>query len=404
MNTPLISVIVPVFNTEPYLRKCLDSVTTQTYENIEIICIDDGSTDNSPAILAEYAARDSRIVIHTQPNAGLSAARNAGLRMARGEWITGLDSDDWIEPDAYEYFYNNNLDETTKLVVMGFDAVNGDTGKRIWKDSLPGSGLEPVTPRIIEKTGAYFWNKFWHRSLFLEGKVKFPEGLWFEDVVIWHKIAPYQSHILFLPEVKYHYARYSGGNSIICKTKERDERNNSLILVSEQVLNYRKEYPLPKVIKETDSWMLEHYYNTYINLYNWDNQEWVWQKYRALVNQHDMLKKICTSPKLALWYALPPCAVDALNKTYIRKDELKNRMSDFTDMCSSQFEKEKNLIINGNKLMFLYRKTQLKCFFSWGKRKLKYKLRLKKMREFVREYRRIKKHLWQHMLQQIKNC
>lgn len=402
MNTPLISVIVPVFNTEPYLRKCLDSLLNQTFTDFEILCIDDGSTDNSPAILAEYAEKDTRVVIHRQANAGLSAARNTGLRIARGKWITGLDSDDWIEPDTYEYFFNNNLAESTKLVVMGFDAVDGDTGKRIWKDSLPGNGLEPVTPRIIEKTGAYFWNKFWHRSLFLEGKVKFPEGLWFEDVVIWHKIAPYQSQILFLPEVKYHYARYSGGNSIICKTKERDERNNSLILVSEQVLNYRKEYPLPESVKETDFWMLGHYYNTYIKLYNSNNQEWVWQKYRSLVNQYDMLKNICISPKHALWYALPPCAVDALNKTYLRKDELKNKLADFVDTGYTQ--SEKNLIINGSKLMHLYRKTQLKCFFSWGKRKQKYKIRLKKMREFVREYRRIKKHSWQYMLQQIKNC
>lgn len=102
MNTPKISVIIPVFNVEKYLRQCLDSVVEQTFSDIEIICINDGSTDGSPKILQEYAARDPRTRMINQINKGLSAARNAGLKIARAEYIFFIDSDDWIEPNTLE--------------------------------------------------------------------------------------------------------------------------------------------------------------------------------------------------------------------------------------------------------------------------------------------------------------
>ena len=96
------SIIIPVYNVEPYLRECLDSVLAQTFPDWEAVCVDDGSTDGSAAILADYAARDSRIRIVTQPNGGLSAARNTGLDYARGDYILFLDSDDWLGHKALE--------------------------------------------------------------------------------------------------------------------------------------------------------------------------------------------------------------------------------------------------------------------------------------------------------------
>ena len=100
-----VSLIVPVFNTEKYLRKCLDSLVSQTLRDIEIVCINDGSTDSSPMILAEYAKRDARIRVVSQPNSGLSAARNAGLREVSGEYLLFMDSDDWLEATAAERLY-----------------------------------------------------------------------------------------------------------------------------------------------------------------------------------------------------------------------------------------------------------------------------------------------------------
>ena len=102
---PLISVIIPVYNVEKYLRECLDSVLAQTYKNLEIILIDDGSPDNCGKICDEYAQKDNRIKVIHQVNQGVSAARNAGLKVATGEYIAFVDSDDFIKPDMYEYLY-----------------------------------------------------------------------------------------------------------------------------------------------------------------------------------------------------------------------------------------------------------------------------------------------------------
>ncbi|AQP45765.1 glycosyltransferase family 2 protein [Tessaracoccus flavus] len=97
MNTPAISVIVPVYNVAPYLTQCLDSVLAQTFGDFELLLVDDGSTDGSSALCDAYAARDDRVRVVHQPNAGLSAARNAGLKLALGEFITFLDGDDWFD-------------------------------------------------------------------------------------------------------------------------------------------------------------------------------------------------------------------------------------------------------------------------------------------------------------------
>ena len=100
---PLVSIIIPVYNVERYLRKCLDSICGQTHRNLEILCVNDGSTDGSAAILEEYAARDKRIKIFSQKNAGQGAARNLALNHATGEWVTGVDADDFLAIDAIEY-------------------------------------------------------------------------------------------------------------------------------------------------------------------------------------------------------------------------------------------------------------------------------------------------------------
>ena len=112
--TPLISVIIPVYNVEKYLRECLDSVINQTYKNLEIICVNDCSTDSSPEILEEYAKKDRRIIIKKNPkNIGLGLTRNEGIKIASGEYIHCLDSDDWLELDAYEIlvkYLDNDVD------------------------------------------------------------------------------------------------------------------------------------------------------------------------------------------------------------------------------------------------------------------------------------------------------
>ena len=123
MENKMLSIIVPVYNVEPYLRKCLDSIVNQTYRDLEILVIDDGSTDGSGKICDEYK-RDERVKVFHMKNRGLSCARNLGLDEAQGEWIGFVDSDDWIEPDMYECHWKP---EQMLLIV---DTIKNSMGKQ----------------------------------------------------------------------------------------------------------------------------------------------------------------------------------------------------------------------------------------------------------------------------------
>lgn len=127
--TVSVSVIIPVYNAAPYLRQCLDSVVRQTLRDIEILCVDDGSTDGSPAILREYEARDSRIRVLTQPNLNAGAARNRGLDEARGDYLSFLDADDFFEPDMLEKAYARAKDLNAEILVFRCDNYHDDEGR-----------------------------------------------------------------------------------------------------------------------------------------------------------------------------------------------------------------------------------------------------------------------------------
>lgn len=116
----MISIVIPVYNSEQYLRQCVDSVLAQTYKNLDVILVDDGSTDSSPAICDEYAARDVRVRVIHQENGGIGAARNAGIKIAKGTYIGFVDSDDWIDPLMYEYMYEKITRTQSDIAICGY--------------------------------------------------------------------------------------------------------------------------------------------------------------------------------------------------------------------------------------------------------------------------------------------
>ena len=150
---PKVSVIIPVYNVEAYLRKCLDSVVNQTLKDIEIICVDDGSTDGSAAILEEYAAKDVRIKIIKQENAGVNVARKEGLKLATGEWITFCDADDWIEPDAIEKMVAAAQREDADCVCCGMlrDWRNGTSVFRPFDEMGPSDTYNAVVNKLFKR-------------------------------------------------------------------------------------------------------------------------------------------------------------------------------------------------------------------------------------------------------------
>ena len=177
---PKISVIIPVYNVEKYLRECLTSVVNQTFKDIEIICINDGSTDSSPAILEEFAQKDIRIKIINQENQGMSCARNAGLEIATGEYISFVDSDDYISTELYA-----DMQKHLPIELICFNAKVFPMSAKF--ESLQEyinckfEGEQPITEKLIPKVNVHLWNKLFKTSIIKENNIKFPEGLYFED-------------------------------------------------------------------------------------------------------------------------------------------------------------------------------------------------------------------------------
>lgn len=182
--SPLISVIIPIYYVEKYLARCLDSVIHQSYTNLEIILVNDGTPDGSVAIAEAYQEKDKRIKLIHQENAGLSEARNTGIAAATGDYIAFLDSDDWLELDAYEYLLQLLVDHDADISIGGIRRT-----ERVVTETSNESQVELLTQKEYAKRyfkiGSqeihyYVWNKLYRRDV-VTG-VKQPKGLYAEDV------------------------------------------------------------------------------------------------------------------------------------------------------------------------------------------------------------------------------
>lgn len=205
-----VSIIVPVYNVEKYLARCLDSITSQTFPDIEIVCINDGSTDRSADILKHYAKFDKRIAIITKPNGGLSSARNAGLEVVTGKYIMFVDSDDWIFPEAVEKLYDNAEKNNSDMVL--FDYMTGDVmpKKKIAIDVLRNDyvnnpfNFASMNPLLLKEFPVSACFRF-YRSDLIKNKIPFVEGLIYEDVPFMFEVFATAKRITHLPEALYFY-------------------------------------------------------------------------------------------------------------------------------------------------------------------------------------------------------
>ena len=240
----LISVIVPVYNVEAFLPRCVDSILAQTYENLEIILVDDGSPDGCGTICDGYAAKDNRVKVIHKENGGLSSARNTGLESAAGEYITFVDSDDWIEPDAYAHLLEVMDRYQVKLVCGGNFDVDGATGKKTL-------GLCPKKEEVLsseEFVGRMFlWqgfdssacDKIYHRSL-LE-TFRYPEGRVCEDVAITYKIVLSTDRAALSDRPFYNYY-HRPGSITISTAAEISDKTFHFSQHTEQIYGYIREH------------------------------------------------------------------------------------------------------------------------------------------------------------------
>ncbi|MDT9331574.1 glycosyltransferase family 2 protein [Clostridium perfringens] len=180
MNKIKVSILIPVYNTEKYLRKCLDSVINQTLKEIEIIITNDGSTDNSEVIVKEFIELDNRIIYSKQENSGLGATRNKGLELASGEYIAFLDSDDWVDNDFYEVLYEEAKKDNYDLVVSTY--LNEFKDKTILNENKSHDRISYLRNILSGNEPGFSWNKLYKRELIKNHNLKFPLRGYFENV------------------------------------------------------------------------------------------------------------------------------------------------------------------------------------------------------------------------------
>jgi glycosyltransferase involved in cell wall biosynthesis len=211
-SLPLLSVIIPVYNVEPYLERCLESVVRQTYRNLDIILVDDGSTDAGGSICDEYQKKDRRIQVVHQGNRGLSEARNTGLALAKGDLLAFVDSDDWLELDMYAVLVNNLSVTNADIAICGFNLVTADS---INAHNWPTAVLSPLKTLTLLLQDGFFtvlWNKIYKIHLFNDHI--FPKGKICEDVYIMYKLFLDSHKISIINDCKYFYYYYRS-NSLI---------------------------------------------------------------------------------------------------------------------------------------------------------------------------------------------
>lgn len=208
---PLLSIIVPVYDVERYLPKCMDSILAQTFTDFELILVDDGSPDNCPALCDAAAAKDARIRVIHQKNGGLSAARNAGLDAARGAWIGFVDSDDYIAPEMYEAMYHAVQSTGADLALCDYAEVD-EAGApcqsmyiRLEKKDFTGRDLlKNATDSTIQPA----WNKLYRRDVFAQ--LRYPEGKLNEDLFLIPEICLNTQKAVVVPKALYYYVQRGG--------------------------------------------------------------------------------------------------------------------------------------------------------------------------------------------------
>lgn len=228
MQTPKVSVIIPVYNAEKYLRQCLDSICKQTLSEIEIICVDDGSSDSSLEILMEYASRDSRLKILSQRNGGAGSARNNGLKHATGEYLSFLDADDFFELNMLELAYQELEHYQADFVVFNSDQYRMDTGKYVkerWV--LRMSDIPPYMPfthreltdNVFKTFVGWAWDKVYRRSFVAKHQLWFQEQRTSNDLLFVFSALVLAKRIVVLDKVLAHQRR--GSKDSLSVTREK---------------------------------------------------------------------------------------------------------------------------------------------------------------------------------------
>lgn len=265
MNEPLISVIVPIYGIERYLGLCIESILNQTYKNLEIILVDDGSKDRCPDICDLYAKKDSRIIVIHKKNGGLVSARKAGIQIAKGEYATYVDGDDWVGKEYLESLItqSNNAD----VVIAGFSRVLFDTltpiVNNIKTGVYEGKALDDIYQNMLScdefyKLGitTYVWNKLFKRELLLKYQLTVDDGITIgEDAAVVYPLLMECKKIVITDNVDYHYRQRE--DSMLKKSKLFKEEIKGLNLLYNYLIDFAsKQKKAYKLISQVEDYIL----------------------------------------------------------------------------------------------------------------------------------------------------
>ena len=269
MDRIKVSVIIPVYNVENYLRQCLDSLINQTLKEIEIICVNDGSTDTSPQILEEYAHKDGRIQIINIENSGVGASRKTGLDVSNGDFIAFVDSDDWVKLDAYEKLYSHAVLNHSDIVFFNTESYDENKDNYIFLDRYDiikyfednkidfklNFNYKDIKPFVLNRNFAA-WNKL-YKSEFLKGynDFYFPKHITFEDVPFHVQVMLRAKRISFRTEKLYTYRLSNINSKINSSHKKRDifnifvvvDKAKHVLIDSNKINEFQSEFNIFKI-------------------------------------------------------------------------------------------------------------------------------------------------------------
>lgn len=249
-----ISVIVPVYNVEKYLNECLDSLVNQTFKDIEVIIVNDGSTDISQSIIDTYTKQYKYIKCISKDNGGLSDARNAGIPYAEGEYLSFIDSDDYVEPDFLELMIKE-AELKKSLVTICDIEVFYESGKS--KYTL--KGLRKIKGKTEMQSAflspLFAWNKIYHRQIFDDEKIRYPLNLWYEDIPVTVPLFSKIDKISYVDKALVHYRQRS---TSIMGTKNSDKLADIFTVLDILVKDFEERYVLKKFHDEIEYLFIEH--------------------------------------------------------------------------------------------------------------------------------------------------
>ena len=285
-SKPIISIIIPFYNVESFLPKCLNSCKVQTIENLQFILVDDGSTDKSGEIADQFSMEDKRFHVYHTENHGLSAALNYGLTKADADWIMFIDGDDWVEPDFCKIPLTTAIEYEADLVIFNYYVTISNKITEN-KNNLNTNVVDFFS--LLDFDDWYRWNKLFHRTLF-EG-IQYPTGIAFEDIFVTPKQAYLAKQIVYIPDRLYYYRKRE--NSILTTLTEKNRLNKKLFnnyfisRLEEYNFILEKGYHNDKVEKLLYYVSMEYLFNYWPN----KNDE-LYQKACKIVNSIDISSEI----------------------------------------------------------------------------------------------------------------